>query len=116
MKILAVTSLALLVSGYVAYDKLYHQPQQNQIEATGMLFQIAHKEGWLNLMEALNDLNSGHGISHRRAEVTASEGNTVFAEGRVHFYSDVQSVCKDVTFSFTKKSLNDYTLMSQQEC
>ncbi len=106
----------LLICAYFGYNRFYAYPNQLEAQAESMLIQIANREEWMDVFEALNSAGGRNNHLEYKAHIKSSNGNRVFSEGFITYTNHQGMMCKEVVFDFKVDTLKNYTISDLRDC
>ncbi len=112
----SLVTVLLLMCAYFGYNRFYAYPNKLETQAESMLIQIANREEWIDVFEAMNSVGSRNSHFEFDAHITSSKGNRVFSEGFITYTDAKGMVCKEVVFDFKLNSVNNYTISDLRDC
>ncbi len=112
----SIAVVLLLMCAYFGYNRLYAYPNKLETQAESMLIQMANREEWIDVFEAMNSADSKKGYLELAASIKSSDGNRAFSEGFITYTNNQGMVCKEVEFDFKINSLKNYTISDIRDC
>ncbi len=112
----SIAVVLLLMCAYFGYNRFYAYPNQLETQAESMLIQMANREEWIDVFDAMNSVSSRKAHLEFDARITSSDGNRVFSEGFITYTDYHGMVCKEVVFDFKINSTRNYTISDIRDC